>query len=590
MKLEWTKNIKIYHPHTLIIAAASGDLNQVKKLATKASVIAIRVKKVRMFINIRLDGETALMAASRMGHLELVTYLFNVNSLRNHYEIMNESFPNRNAFLYAVEFDHLEIVKFFYEKVDDKERLLNPTGYFFKTQIARRRKEKMDELEKAIGVREKRRIHEELCRLNEEENEEILDKYKYSAFRLAAQKGALNVLKFLYEKNPESVNYCDNFGQSPLLYAVECGQLKTVEFLWSKTDFTNSNNETPLMMAIKSGHLQAVEFLCETMKADIYQTNQYGQTALIAAITKGHLDIIKYLFDKDPNTAINGTDKIPPAFAFSYRYFGSDYSTEALEFLYQKTKNDEIAFRPDDRGWNALHSAVNRKSLKIVKMLCGGDYNDGDEPSEIKLKFIQMKTNKNEDAFTLAINKEQRQIYMYLKQFFNRVEDCPKHFMLAILEEDLPTFVRLLPYVEMKDEYLTLAIRCEEFEMTQLLYQSWKERNAAENGHKWLLRAARSSFEIFKFIFDDLKNEEIAFQLGDDGGNALHIAADAKNLEIVKFICGQGEQDERKLQLIRTPVREDVILLFWGRNAYEIAARFDRDNEVAEYLEQFFKN
>ena len=131
-----------------------------------------------------------------------------------------------------------------------------------------------------------------------------------------------------------------------------------------------------------------------------------------------------------------------------------------------------------------------------------------------------------------------------------------------------------------------MAIDCEQLEMVKRLYPILSQEITTDMQQDFLLFSFRN-FEIFKYIFSNLENKEIAFQSGFEGMNVLHQAAKHGELEKVKLLC--GNPDEKKLKLIRMPIDSECMNRETaGLNAYEIAKKSHK-TDVAEYLSQYFR-
>ena len=104
------------------------------------------------------------------------------------------------------------------------------------------------------------------------------------------------------------INAPGNFGKTPLHYAVESGQMKTVSFLLRNQANVNAQDgkgETPLHSAARQGHLDIVQLLLHS-HAIRDRRNIYDQTPRDLAQNRGNSDCVKELYVVDIDT---GEDK-----------------------------------------------------------------------------------------------------------------------------------------------------------------------------------------------------------------------------------------------------------------------------------------
>ncbi|KAL3659359.1 hypothetical protein V7S43_015630 [Phytophthora oleae] len=88
-------------------------------------------------------------------------------------------------------------------------------------------------------------------------------------------------------------------GETPLMAAVEGGQVGVVQFLLGqdvKVDREDGNGCTALTLAVSRGHLEIVKDLVEH-DADVNWTDSQGSTVLMLAVREGKLEIVKVLVE-----------------------------------------------------------------------------------------------------------------------------------------------------------------------------------------------------------------------------------------------------------------------------------------------------
>lgn len=88
-------------------------------------------------------------------------------------------------------------------------------------------------------------------------------------------------------------------GRTPLMWAADKGKLNVVKYLVKKgvTDINakDDRNMTALMLAAYHGHTEVVKFLVEVAGADVNTRGPFGKTALGLASYSGNKEIATYL-------------------------------------------------------------------------------------------------------------------------------------------------------------------------------------------------------------------------------------------------------------------------------------------------------
>lgn len=112
----------------------------------------------------------------------------------------------------------------------------------------------------------------------------------------------------------------DWLGSSPLHFAVQFGQMETVEVLLRagiSRDARTKVDRTPLHIAAQEGHLMIVELLLSS-GADIEAKDMLRMTPLHWAVEKGHIDITQLLLSRGATTNTeNKFEKTPLDIAIS---------------------------------------------------------------------------------------------------------------------------------------------------------------------------------------------------------------------------------------------------------------------------------
>ena len=116
----------------------------------------------------------------------------------------------------------------------------------------------------------------------------------------ACSIGEIESVKKRITINPNSVNTCDSYGMSPLLYAAQNNHHKIVQLLLDNNGSPNiaSSGATPLHRAAYSGAVESIQLLLTYAGVDINaQDESFGdhRTALHKAASQGHTRVVELL-------------------------------------------------------------------------------------------------------------------------------------------------------------------------------------------------------------------------------------------------------------------------------------------------------
>ena len=112
----------------------------------------------------------------------------------------------------------------------------------------------------------------------------------------------------------EDVNVRDNYGRTPLIWAVDSGDLDLVNFLVAKGADVNAkdkSDKTPLMRAAFKGDLEMVKGLVDK-DADVNAKDKWGATPLMEAAVRGNLEMVKGLVDKGADVNARDSEEWTP--------------------------------------------------------------------------------------------------------------------------------------------------------------------------------------------------------------------------------------------------------------------------------------
>ena len=119
------------------------------------------------------------------------------------------------------------------------------------------------------------------------------------ALRAAAERGAVEAVRFLVEEGVSKDDEDNGKGWTPLLYAAYNGHLPVVQYLLEQgadKEMVDNNGASPLYVAAFQGHLPVVQHLLEH-GVDKDKADNNGASPLYVAAQKGHLHVIQWLLE-----------------------------------------------------------------------------------------------------------------------------------------------------------------------------------------------------------------------------------------------------------------------------------------------------
>ncbi|ORX87446.1 ankyrin [Anaeromyces robustus] len=160
-------------------------------------------------------------------------------------------------------------------------------------------------------------------------------------------------------KKGSDVNFIDNLGNSPLVYAIQKKSLSIVNLLIKNEANLNyiikSRNQSILMYAIELEEMEIIHILIE-YGADINFKNSEGDSAIKMASQKGKLDIFEYLVKYDINN-------------FNSQVINEIISEERLDLLIILVNNHlDINIKDENENTPLVYAFKNRQP-DIVKYL-----------------------------------------------------------------------------------------------------------------------------------------------------------------------------------------------------------------------------
>ncbi|KAL5258380.1 hypothetical protein ACHWQZ_G009025 [Mnemiopsis leidyi] len=215
---------------------------------------------------------------------------------------------------------------------------------------------------------------EEVCEIYKTNNVEYTDvggQFKQSLLHIASKEGKLDIVRYCVQEKKVDVNIQDSEGQTALHLAAGRGDLQVIKYLWEKgadVNIQDSRGEAALHRAADRGHLQVIKYLWEK-GADVNIQDSEGMTALHRAVNSGHLQVFKYLLEKGADVNIQNSEGKT---ALHRAVFRRDL--QVIDFLLEKEADVNIQ---DSEGKTALHMAARDGSLHVFKYLLekGADVN-----------------------------------------------------------------------------------------------------------------------------------------------------------------------------------------------------------------------
>ncbi|GFS99414.1 hypothetical protein NPIL_346171 [Nephila pilipes] len=387
--------------------------------------------------------------------------------------------------------------------------------------------------------------------------------YNQTPLHLAAMKGHIEIVKFLIlERN--YLNKKDVTGCTALHLSSENEHLDVIKLLISNGAIINIWNKmhiSPLFFAIKNDNLEIVKLLIEE-GADINLTNYFGYKALHYGVSLGKKELVLHMIQHgaDVNDLCHG--QTPLHLAVEKNDFGM------TEILIQNRANIDDEHK---LGLSLLCPAVRNNNKEMVKMLlkCGADINaEGCLPLATAINFglndIAEILLKNEEIdidnygidgnsllqiaairgncfiVELLLGKGVRVDAVNLSNNTSPLHCAADAGYVEIVKTLLNNKAKINAFRKDGLTPLHLAAGKGHTSVVKLLLENGANANLADikNRNSVELAVVHSKIEVVKLLLQD-KNVLINDK-GNDGFSLLHIAAQAGNLNIVKYLINQG--------------------------------------------------
>lgn len=319
-----------------------------------------------------LDNWTALLCASKNGHLEIVEILLGHNadfehremggwtslmwsSYRGHTEIVAnllekgaDIYAHGNyhlgSFLWAAGRGHCEIVRMLIQH-GAKINVGDKYGTTALVWACRRGYSEIVEILLKAGA-----------------NVDTAGMYSWTPLLVSVSGGYHECVNLLLEHKP-NVNALDKDGMTALSIACREGYQEIASALIQSSAYLNIQDrvgDTPLINAVKGGHRSVVESLLKR-HVDIDIQGKDRKTALYTAVEKGHTAIVKLLLASNPDLENSTKDGDTPLLRAV-----RNRQLEIVQLLLDKRAKVNAT---DRRGDTCLHIAMRARSKAIVEAL-----------------------------------------------------------------------------------------------------------------------------------------------------------------------------------------------------------------------------
>lgn len=221
----------------------------------------------------------------------------------------------------------------------------------------------------------------------------------------AIRANDVQILRAFYDAqmNPNSRN---ERGETPLTFAVQNSELKTVKFLAEHTNINEQDKlgQSPLHLALSQNKEEIFDYLLEK-GADVNIGGAKGklknQTVLYLAVTRGREDLVPKLLERGANPNIADSES---GFALAEACIGATVNPEIIKMLL--AKNADVNQKETNGATALIYLASNNqissdKRQTVVKMLLDAGADKKAKDKEGKTAFDWAKSVGNKDVLEM---------------------------------------------------------------------------------------------------------------------------------------------------------------------------------------------
>ncbi|CAE7027929.1 ANKRD50 [Symbiodinium sp. KB8] len=520
------------------------------------------------------DGRTALMMASRGGHVDIVCLLLEAGASKDVKDI-----DWHTALMASSTTGHAEIVRLLLESSAEKDladkegctALMRASGEGHVECLrllleAGADKDASDGSGRTALMRASRSGYVDMVHLLLEAgaDKDLTDKLGNTALMMSSGAGRIEIVRLLLEAaaNKDAAN-CN--GHTAFMMASTAGHVEIVRLLLkagTDKDAANTTGYTALMRASGTGHVEMVCLLLEAKANKDFSDND-GYTALMRACDNGHVEIVRLLLEDGANKDLAGNIGRTALMTAS----GAGH-VEIVHLLLAASTNTDLA---DNIGRTALMRASRAGHAEIVRLLLGAGASkdvanndgytalmhaseEGHAPIVLLLLtacvHLNVADNGGRTALMTASGAGHVSIVRLLLQAGAKKDAADDTGYTALMRasgQGHVEIVRLLLEAgankDLTDKYgYTALVRTScagHVESLRLLLEVGANKDLADNfGRTALIRASRSGHvDIVRTLLDARADKNLT---DNDGHTALMRASDKGHDEIVCLLLEHG--------------------------------------------------
>lgn len=187
---------------------------------------------------------------------------------------------------------------------------------------------------------------------------------------LAANRDALDIVKFLHTTNPELLNSINPAGFTPCLAAAMGGAIHVITYLLeqNRPDILESqrtvDGKNALALAAINNHVSVLEQLCQAGFQINTQNPKTGKTALMEAVLNEKIEAVKSLITFEADIAIKDM------YGFTVFHLAA-YSNneEILNYLFHTREPKEIALLLQEKAMDGRVAKDLASSSEIFNLI-----------------------------------------------------------------------------------------------------------------------------------------------------------------------------------------------------------------------------